>query len=386
MKKKHSSQRMTKKQLSRKERESRVRLWLLLGSSLVFLLVVGVLAFGAYQEYVVKPASPVATVNDDDVRIDDYQRRVLYRRFDLRGLLANLDAQMRQFDPSDESQQWLYDYFQQQRQQVEARLMSISTLTLDEMIEEELVSQEATRRGLTVTDEEVQLEIESQFGYDRDPPIPTPTPITVTVPVTVTPAPTVALMTEAEFQESYANYVGNVEEQTTFREEDFRELMRSGLLRQKLSDALGQEVETSGEQVQARHILLGADDKALAEEILERLRAGEDFAELASEYSTDESNKDEGGDLGWFSRGSMVEPFEDAAFALQPGEISDVVETSYGHHIIMLIDRDDDRPFDEDVVEQKRASALQIWLNEQMNSPAVERYWSSDLVPEDKSP
>ncbi|MCG2769841.1 MAG: peptidylprolyl isomerase [Chloroflexota bacterium] len=374
MKKKHSSQRMTKKQLSRKERESRVRLWLLLGSSLVFLLVVGVLAFGAYQEYVVKPASPVATVNDVVVRIDDYQRRVLYRRFDLRALLANLDAQMRQFDPSEESQQWLYDYFQQQRQQVEARLMSISTLTLDEMIEEELVRQEAIRRGLTVTDEEVQLEIESQFGYDRDPPIPTTTPITVTVPVTVTPAPTVALMTEAEFQESYANYVGNVEEQTTFREEDFRELMRSGLLRQKLSDALGQEVETSGEQVQARHILLGADDKALAEEILERLRAGEDFAELASEYSTDESNKDEGGDLGWFSRGSMVEPFEDAAFALQPGEISDVVETSYGHHIIMLIDRDDDRPFDEDVVEQKRASALQILLNEQMNSPAVERY------------
>jgi len=386
MRRKRSSQHLTKKQLSRKERESRLRFWLLLGSSIVLLLVVGVLAFGAYQEYVAKPASPVATVNDVVVRVDDYQRRVLYRRFDFRNRLARLDAQMRQFDSSDESQQWLFDYFQQQRQQIESRLMSVATLTLDEVIEEELVRQEAGRRGLAVTDEEVQLEIENQFGYDRNPPIPTPTPITMTVPVTVTPTPTVALMTQAEFEESYANYTSNVEKQTTFREEDFRELMRSGLLRQKLSDALGQEVETSGEQVHARHILLGADDKALAEEILERLRAGEDFAELASEYSTDESNKDEGGDLGWFSRGSMVEPFEDAAFALQPGEISDVVETSYGYHIIMLIDRDDDRPFDESVVEQKRAGALQVWLNEQMNSPAVERYWSSDLVPEDKSP
>jgi len=386
MKRKRSSQSMTKKQLSRRERESRVRFWLLLGSSIVFLSVVGVLAFGAYQEYVVKPASPVATVNNVVVRIDDYQRRVLYRRFDLRAVLARLDAQMRQFDPSDESQQWLYDYFQQQRQQVESRLMSVATLTLDEMIEDELVRQEASHRGLMVTDEEIQLEIEEQFGYDRDPPIPTPTPITVTVPVTVTPAPTVALMTEAEFQESYTKYVNNVEEQTTFREEEFRELMRSSLLRQKLQDALGQEVGISGEQVQARHILLGIDDKALAEEILERLRAGEDFAELASEYSTDESNKDEGGDLGWFARGSMVEPFEDAAFALQPGELSDVVETSYGYHIIQLIERDDDRPFDEGIVEQKRSGALQVWLNEQMSSPSVERYWSSDLIPQDKSP
>ena len=82
----------------------------------------------------------------------------------------------------------------------------------------------------------------------------------------------------------------------------------------------------------------------------------------------------------------MVDAFEEAAFSLQPGEISDVVETSYGYHIIKVIERDDNRPYDEDFLGQKRASALQDWLKEQEKSPGIKRYWSSDLVPTAVSP
>ena len=73
-----------------------------------------------------------------------------------------------------------------------------------------------------------------------------------------------------------------------------------------------------------------------AEDVLRRARAGEDFAKLAQEFSTDPGSKDKGGDLGWFGPGRMDPTFEKAAFALQPGQISDIVETQFGFHIIKL--------------------------------------------------
>jgi hypothetical protein len=70
--------------------------------------------------------------------------------------------------------------------------------------------------------------------------------------------------------------------------------------------------------------------------VLKRARGGEDFAALAKEFSSDPGSKDKGGELDWFGRGKMVKVFEDAAFALKPGQISDIVESPFGFHIIKL--------------------------------------------------
>jgi peptidyl-prolyl cis-trans isomerase D len=102
---------------------------------------------------------------------------------------------------------------------------------------------------------------------------------------------------------------------------------------------------TTPEQIRASHILLtteGKDDAAVraqAEQVLKEAKSGADFAALAKKYSQDETNAQQGGDLDYFSRGRMVGAFETAAFALAPGEISDLVKTEFGYHIIKLTDR-----------------------------------------------
>lgn len=99
--------------------------------------------------------------------------------------------------------------------------------------------------------------------------------------------------------------------------------------------------------VKASHILV--DTREEAEKVLAQAKAGEDFATLAEQYSTDPSGKSTGGDLGEFGYGYMVEPFEDAAFALNEGEISDIVETQFGFHIIKVYEKTlvDPIPFED---------------------------------------
>jgi peptidyl-prolyl cis-trans isomerase C len=137
---------------------------------------------------------------------------------------------------------------------------------------------------------------------------------------------------------------------------------------------------TLPEQVRVRHILLTwkplgtQDDRAAIhkqmEPILERARDGENFAELAKQLSDDYATKEYGGDTGLFPRGTMVPAFEEVAFALEPGEISDPVETVFGVHILRLEERRESRllPLDE-IREQLR----ELVREEKMEAAVQER-------------
>ena len=107
----------------------------------------------------------------------------------------------------------------------------------------------------------------------------------------------------------------------------------------------GIEQYSTPEQVRASHILLkteGKDDaavKAKAEEVLKQAKAGDDFAALAKKYSEDEPSAKNGGDLDYFGKGRMVPEFDQAAFTMEPGAISDLVKTQYGYHVIKVVDK-----------------------------------------------
>ena len=141
----------------------------------------------------------------------------------------------------------------------------------------------------------------------------------------------------------------------------------------------------SAEQVKASHILV-ADEKT-AKEIKQKLDNGEDFAALAKKYSTDEGTKANGGELGYFTKGTMVTEFDNVAFSLPVNTISDPVKTQYGYHIIKVEAKkaaqaanyeDSKAQIKETLFDQKVDSQYQTWLDSKKKSYDIENTLSKE--------
>ena len=159
----------------------------------------------------------------------------------------------------------------------------------------------------------------------------------------------------------------------------FRDFIKGDIEVQKLQMKLMEEVKVTPDdlrEVRASHILVSSE--AEARDILQQLRDGADFASLARKYSLDPGSARKGGDLGYFSTGSMVESFDKAAFGLKPGEVSGIIQTQFGYHIIKVTDsRLRKFPGAKGEIEQaalreKQDKAFRRWYSEVRSKAKVE--------------
>jgi peptidyl-prolyl cis-trans isomerase D len=352
----------SKKHIARLERERRqVRLiqWISIG---VVSAVILTLAYGYIEINYLRELQPVAEVNGEKISTQEFKARVVMQR----NQLLNQYMQYQQYQQS-----FGFD-MSSQIQQIQSSLdapTDIGQQVLDALINEALIRQEADRRGITVSPDEVEKFTREQFGYFPDgTPVPTATPteVTVTYPtlspeqlalVTVTPVPTegptatqpptattpapTATASPTATPYTLEGYQGRFDETLQayldmgLTEKQYHRLFETELLRTKLFDVVTADTPREEEQVWARHILV--EDEETAKQVLQRLKNGEDFGKLAAELSKDTGSGAAGGDLGWFGKGQMVPAFEEAVFALKDGEISEPVQSSFGWHIIQKL-------------------------------------------------
>lgn len=154
--------------------------------------------------------------------------------------------------------------------------------------------------------------------------------------------------------------------------DDYKEMLRQSLLSQRVLEAVTADVPAEAEQVHARHIMVDSEEKA--REIVASLQGGADFVALARERSTDLATKDNGGDLGWFPRGLVAPELENAAFALQPGQVSDVVPLGEGYHVIQVVEREMARPLAPEMLMDLKLALFDRWLAGLRADAVIERF------------
>jgi peptidyl-prolyl cis-trans isomerase C len=224
------------------------------------------------------------------------------------------------------------DRVSRQGQQVsDAQIAALKKNVLEGLIEREVLYQQSQKAGIKIADQSVDEQlaaIKKRFPGEED----------------FKKALSAMKLTEDEVKTQIARGLA-------IRELINQQIMSKITISEEQSKAYydaNPQLFKQPEQVKASHILIKveadatdaqkADARKKIDDVQQKIKSGGDFAELAKEYSEGPSNV-RGGDLGFFRRGQMVKPFEDVAFALQPDEVSDVVETRFGYHIIKVYEK-----------------------------------------------
>lgn len=406
---------VTKKHIARLERERRqislIR-WVAIGAIAAIALLLG---YGYLKLNVLAAYEPVAEVNGEKISTGDWQQRVRLARVNLYNQLNTLSIY----------QQFGMDISQQQNE-IMMKLQLPETLgqeVLDQMVDETLIRQEAKKRGITVSSEEVDKMLQEAFSFYPNgtpsptitptefvvafptlnsqqltlyPPTSTPTPVLTSTPeptstpdtsATATTIPTKAPPTQTlvpqpptatstpytleGYQKQYKESMDNFETSYKISEETLRSVYEIEILRNKLKEDLAKDLTHTDAEVLVRHILV--DDEATAQLVYEKLVNHEDFKKLALEFSKDTGSAANGGYYDWAPASNYVPEFRDAALTQEIGVIGKPVKTQFGYHIIQVIGREE-LPITDSQFEQKKETTFSDWLIATRDSSDIQTF------------
>lgn len=260
------------------------------------------------------PAPLAAIVNGQYVFLADYERQVV--QYEQALLELGLD-------PNSEEGQ--------------ARLSQARQDVLDGLIDDVLIEQGSAALGVSVSEDELEAQIEADIAVGGG---------------------------QAAFDE-WLQATGQTRD-------DYKRMLRQAMISQRVWEVVTAGVPEVIEQVHARDIVV--DNEETAQQILASLQEGADFAALAREHSLDLATKDNGGDLGWFPHGLLAIELENAAFALQPGEVSQAILLGERFHIIQVVEREVARALSPEMQTLLMQNMFEQWLEEQRSAAVIERF------------
>lgn len=216
-----------------------------------------------------------------------------------------------------------------------ASLEAYPRQVLDALIDRRLLAQGAESAGLDVTQDELE-----QAYQD--------------------------ILADQGGEEAFSGWL----EANHYQEGTFLAALREDLLASRMVEQIASGVSREAEHVHARHILVS--DADLAETLRQRLLSGEDFAQLAAQYSQDFSTRINGGDLGWFARGTLTMPgIEEAAFSQEPNTISPVLESELGFHLLEVLEKGE-RELSPQSWQRMREQAVLDWLEQARENAVID--------------
>jgi len=240
------------------------------------------------------------------------------------GEIISQDAYQAQLEQAE--QQFMQQPgFEATSEEGQAALNLLREQVLDWMIDRTLMTQAAPEMGITVSEDAVEAQIALMRGDD-------------------------AVRFEKWLTASGLSY------------QALQDQVRSDLLASALRDQVTGGLARTVLQARVRHIWLSQGQ--VAEDVLAQLREGANFIVMARKYSEDEATRDEGGDLGFLPQGAMPPAFEAVAFGLAPGEISGIVESTSGYHIIQMVEIDPQRPVPDHLWPLVQQHAFERWMAE----------------------